>query len=322
MCAICLMEFEAGESVLRLFCRHICHTECWTSYLTRASSSQISCPACRGSARVIARWLFIPPLPEAQIAGTATAAAAAAMPSSSGQQTAASRESSMHSASSHHALIWGPADAEQPSGYYHASTQLPDGRLSILVDPGAWTNLRGADTIRKMADAARRAGHRPQQWRMERPLQIMGVGNGTQACNYEVKVPFAFRTEEGHALCSYNSPTVGGAGSQLPALLGLRSIEARGGVLETRDGNQCLTLPGPGGYTIHWSPGTVRYPLVKAPSGHLVIPFGDLSQVPTPTGGLPRTPTAFMANPTEPARDEAQLGSTPAPESLAASSSP
>ena len=52
-------------------------------------------------------------------------------------------------------------------------------------------------------------------------------------------------------------PTVEGTGSELPALLGLRSIRDKEGVLETAPGKERLTFPGPGGYTITWSPGTV-----------------------------------------------------------------
>ena len=192
--------------------------------------------------------------------------------------------------------------------------QLPDGRPSILVDPGAWTNLCGMDTIRRMNDDARRAGYMSRQWEMDSPLQIMGVGEGTQACRYEARVPFAFQSADGAVtMNAYDAPIVGGSGSQLPALLGLRSIQAKNGVLETRAGHQCLTFPGPGGYTINWSPGTVHYPLVSAPSGHLVIPFADLSSVTPNTGGLPSSPTIFMANPSDDQQQEPQLRSTPEP---------
>ena len=39
---------------------------------------------------------------------------------------------------------WWPAidDAgNQIEGVYLSATQLPDGRLSVIIDPGAWTNL-------------------------------------------------------------------------------------------------------------------------------------------------------------------------------------
>ena len=72
-------------------------------------------------------------------------------------------------------------------------------------------------------------------------------------------------------------PIVSGNGKHLPIILGLKSMSARDGVLEMKDGGECLTFPGPGGYKIEWSPGTKRLPMVPAPSGHLVIPCGKFA---------------------------------------------
>ena len=66
-------------------------------------------------------------------------------------------------------------------------------------------------------------------------------------------------------------------------------------VLETGEGLEYLTFPGPGGYRIEWSPGSVRIPLTPAPSGHLLMMadrFGSLK--PPKAGGLPaKTMTLF-----------------------------
>ena len=51
--------------------------------------------------------------------------------------------------------------AEQISFNYHASTQLPDGKLSMIVDPGAWTNFMGVNLARKLAERAVKHGHKP-----------------------------------------------------------------------------------------------------------------------------------------------------------------
>ena len=72
------------------------------------------------------------------------------------------------------AFPWHPATGEQPDGYYHASTHLPDGRLGILVDPGAWTNIGGKSNVRRAAEAAVAAGHEPKQKKMQKPLTIQG----------------------------------------------------------------------------------------------------------------------------------------------------
>ena len=40
---------------------------------------------------------------------------------------------------------------------YHSTTQLPDGRLSFIVDPGAWTNLMGKNLAHALASRAKEA---------------------------------------------------------------------------------------------------------------------------------------------------------------------
>ena len=50
------------------------------------------------------------------------------------------------------------------------------------------------------------------------------------------------------AVHTYEAPAVTGAGRDLPALLGLRSMSKQKGVLEMTEGQEYLTYPGPGGY--------------------------------------------------------------------------
>ena len=64
---------------------------------------------------------------------------------------------------------------------FHALTQLL-GQLSMIVDIGAWTNLMGANLARKLAQRAIDCGYKPRQTRIERPLNIHGVGSGAQQC--------------------------------------------------------------------------------------------------------------------------------------------
>ena len=187
MCAICLQEFQHREQVTRIVCRHIFHVACWHDYVISGADNPPSCPACHGSGREIARWRFIAPPPIEAIQGTAAAAAAATTvtPSPSRRSRSVPRGTT---------LVWSPsADNDSSSPYYHASTQLPDGRLSILVDPGAWTNLCGLNTTRRMKEAVAAAGYRSQQWKMASPLSVSGVGNGTQTCEWSTSVPFAFQ---------------------------------------------------------------------------------------------------------------------------------
>ena len=166
-------------------------------------------------------------------------------------------------------------------------TQLPDGRLSIIVDPGAWTNLMGANLARALAQRAISAGHRPQQVKMD-TLNVQGVGNGQQSCNFKLQCPIAVPHTDGKAhLHKISTPIVEGTGADLPGLLGLRSLETDRAILDT--GNRKLYYPGPGEVKIILPPGSITIPLEKAPSGHLVMPIDEYDRTTKKTGGTPET---------------------------------
>ena len=90
---------------------------------------------------------------------------------------------------------------------------------------------------------------------------------------------------------------IGGTGKAFPALLGLQSMSRQNNVLEMAPGHEYLTLPGPGGYNVTWSPGTVRYKLEKAPSGHLILPCDEFEKVTQEAGGLREPKMTFFGNP-------------------------
>ena len=138
-----------------------------------------------------------------------------------------------------------------------------------------------------MAKEALAAGHEVAQGKLPKPMRVAGVGQGTDRAEWEVHVPTAFIDEENHGtLHEFRSPVIGGSGKELPALLGLQSMSRQNGVLEMAPGNEHLTLPGPGGYTINWSPGTVRYKLEKAISGHLILPCDAFDKVNSEASGF------------------------------------
>lgn len=129
-------------------------------------------------------------------------------------------------------LLWWPVSTSMTA--YNVARQLTDGRLRLIVDPGAWTNRLGSNLARRMAEKAIAHGKHTQQTRMTEPLHIRGVGDGSQRCEWEVVCPIAVPTVDGPA--SYGlmtSPVVEGSGSELPGLLGLRTIEEHKGILDT-----------------------------------------------------------------------------------------
>ena len=186
-----------------------------------------------------------------------------------------------------------------PDGSFLVQTQLPDGRMAIIVDPGAWTNLAGGKWVRDLCRRAKTHAKEAKQEKLHRPLEVQGVGRGTQSANWTTKIPIAVLNKEGTFIEQiFEVPTLEGEdGADVPALLGLRSMRAKDAVLEMAGGKECLTFPGPGGYTIEWSPGTVHLPLEVAPSGHYVIPCDGYANLSQPeAGGLVEEQTVLMAD--------------------------
>ncbi len=106
-------------------------------------------------------------------------------------------------------------------------------------------------------------------------LYVNGVGAGAATCDYEAIAPIAVKFAEHEATKeTYQANIAEGVGENLPAILGLDSMQEKDSVLILRRGRELMAFPGPGGYKIEWSPGTKLLPMVKAPSGHLVIPCG------------------------------------------------
>ena len=167
-------------------------------------------------------------------------------------------------------MPWWPVVGHEQT--FHTNTRLADGRVSIIVDTGAWGNLSGDEWANTAARASKEAGHPPSQQRMAQPIQVQGVGHGSQECTWQTCIPVAMRLSDGRMTMNrFTSPTVPSSG--LPALLGLRSLMEHGAVIDCR--NKRLYLCGPGDCEITPPPGTEIVQMEQAPSGHLVIPISE-----------------------------------------------
>ena len=258
-CSICMDEFVRGEPVVRLRCHHVFHANCWTEQLV--AEERPACPNCRGSGTVIARFRFIMPDP-----GTPPTPP----PASDTPREYGTPES---------------GQAAYPWWIGLAATELKEG-LSILVDPGAYTNLCGEQWARRAASLAVERGFTPSEQRMRKPLSVHGVGNGSNQAAWQLNLPITLTdTQETTALHNFQAPIVSGGGAELPALLGLGSLQAKNAILDMSAAAPRLIFPGNSPVEIRAGPGSTILPLRAAPSGHLCIQVGNYQQLET-QGGL------------------------------------
>ena len=156
---------------------------------------------------------------------------------------------------------------------YHLRTRLGGDRVGLLVDPGAHDNLVGSRTADRMVQML---GVPSRTLRMDKALQVEGVGKSAQSASTARKMALRLCTDEGTAVNgSYTAPVI--ADSDLPPLLGLKSLRNFGAILDMSK-NQ-LILPGPASCTITRSPGSQVFDLKLSSSGHLILPIDANMQV-------------------------------------------
>ena len=163
---------------------------------------------------------------------------------------------------------------------YHVNTRLEDGRVDLLIDPGSVGNLCGDKWARELATLSAKYGQDPKFRRREKPLQVSGVGVGSQQCvnDYILLVALQANNMKPSVGSVYRSPAV--QNSELPGLLGLSSLRDLRVVLDLN--KLTLHFCGPGYYDLskQLPPGTDSYPLEIAPSGHLLLPCSNFEQLP------------------------------------------
>ena len=155
---------------------------------------------------------------------------------------------------------------------FHSLTQLADGRISMLLDIGSVGQLTGSVWAVRTGQAAMAHGRIPEQITRDRPLNVSGVGSGSQTCHYDIKMPLVCKTlSDRYLRTSYNSPCV--PDSELPALFGLDACQRNRALIDTF--NKVMYLVGPGEFNLDsLPPGSEAIQLETAPSGHLVVPCG------------------------------------------------
>jgi hypothetical protein len=180
---------------------------------------------------------------------------------------------------------WWPVSVNHQAAW-HARTRLPGDRNGLLVDVGAFGNLSGNSWVRRQALAAAQAGYPSTQTPMEKPLVVQGIGGDAPACRYQCQLPIALTDTEGHTTVdTFETPVLegpGGSDNEVAGLLGLQSLRAQRGIIDTW--NRLLHFPGPGGVQITLPPGSRSFQLEDAPSGHMMLPTSDWARLKKKTG--------------------------------------
>eukprot|EP00973_Karenia_brevis_P067440 9380555-Karenia_brevis.AAC.1 len=155
---------------------------------------------------------------------------------------------------------------------YHSRTRLSMHRDGLLLDIGAVFNLAGELFMARQAERAKEFGLSSTRQSLKQELGVEGVGSGSQTCTESMTVPCAL---EGAQLGEFTAPIV--PKSEIPALLGLKSMQEKRVLIDTY--NHYMYMVGPGGYKLQLSPGSKRLTLEEAPSGHLLLPISDFEHV-------------------------------------------
>ena len=171
-------------------------------------------------------------------------------------------------------FVWWEIDAaSKQQTVYHSRTRI-SGKEGLLVDIGAVDNVSGDMWVQRQADICARHGLKVKYTAMTTPLSLQGVGSGSSSCTTLAEVPVQFANGQAG---SFKCPVI--SDSQVPALLGLRSLKAKRSVIDVFQ--RKLMCVGPGGYQLVLSPGSVVYDLEEAPSGHLLLPVSEWNVPPT-----------------------------------------
>jgi len=161
----------------------------------------------------------------------------------------------------------------EPKGFYpwwnedaafHAKVRLPVGE-GFLIDCGAVTNLAGDRWVHRQRILGESHGQGTSITQLDKPGSVEGVGQGSSQIAQRAGVPICLAS--GHE-ARFETSVV--TDSDLPALLGLESLERQGALIDCR--NRKLIQVGPGGYKLQLSPNSTSHDLQKAPSGHLLLP--------------------------------------------------
>lgn len=151
---------------------------------------------------------------------------------------------------------------------YHAQVRLPPGQEGVLVDCGAVQNLTGDRWLDRVKNILQKFAQGISMRQLDTARPVEGVGTGASFIRHHAEVLIC--TANG-AHGQFNTAVI--SNSDLPALLGLESLEAQRSLIDTF--NRKIFTIGPGGYELKLSPCSQSLDLTKIASGHLLLPVTE-----------------------------------------------
>ena len=146
--------------------------------------------------------------------------------------------------------------------------QPADGRPSLIIDPGSVGDISGDRWAKTVAQAAARSDKRPSYEKRSKPLNVSGVGHGSQSAPYDCTLPISLRQVDGLTSVAGTVTMPSVSNSDLPGLLGFNALRKNRAIIDFD--KMLMYFVGPGDYDLSRSlpPGTDCYQCELAPSGH------------------------------------------------------
>ena len=151
--------------------------------------------------------------------------------------------------------------------YFGASDRLSEGE-ALLVDTGAYGNLVGSEWVKRMDANNSKHGLKPSHTRNIGKVTLGGVGKNTQESHTEVIVP----TVVDGVVDNFSAVMIDD--SNLPALLGLKSLQNKNAILDLRT-NRLIIPNSPNDVRIEFKQERTNVlQMHQAPGGFLMLPCG------------------------------------------------
>ena len=283
ICSLCTYDFMTGEMCLRLACRHMFHTSCYEALIfnhvqQRDSTAPLpDCPNCRARAvHITARFPFIA---QSALVSSAVQTDQPVLPADLSPRL--SDDPTPSEASSFYP-VWllepccvtsnRAQMTQEEQSYINKALSLPSGRMGLIVDPGSWQSLMGDKFAEALLDMLALNGQSATMTQRTTPLNVGGVGHGSQMCHEDLQFPIALRRSDGaldDGTCT--SPII--RDSHVPGLLGNAALKRERAIIDC--GNNCIYFCGEGEIQIVLPPGSKQYPLESSPSGHMLLPISE-----------------------------------------------